>query len=202
MNFGQYNSYSTLKYGIWIDGEFSWLDDASWSTETSNFFNETMQLSVLIEPCTYEGTMVHVISIRNYLSKNREIKLFFNQSPNESSEEGVTFYAPAVSALVRSFGEDYFLMNGQMGNRGIVQYCANFKQPSSIAEGHVLSQPFSSGGTMSSVISLEGEIKANEESVAYLWMCHGTEEQVLTNNSLTQLNISFIKNNKTQVCSK
>ncbi|QOY36137.1 hypothetical protein AWH56_000080 [Anaerobacillus isosaccharinicus] len=196
-----------LKYGVWVDGFFTWLDRDGWICETNGsnqqkvFTNHRINLSITILPMFYGETMLQVITIQNSYDKNREIRLFFTQDLMEFAEESITFYAPSVQAIVRSYNDHYLLLNGVMNNRGIVQYCTDFDEFCPLNEGIVMMQPFSQCSEVS-IISLEGEIEANQRIEAYFWICEGkNENEVLNSNTITQLNLPLV-NCETQLCSK
>lgn len=206
MKYSHNEELSKVKYGVWVDGFFSWLDGDGWICESigSNqqkvFTNHEINLSLTILPMFYGDTMLQVITIQNSNDRNREIRLFFTQDLMEFAEDSITFYAPSVQAIVRSYNDRYLLLNGVMKNRGIVQYCTDFEE-CSLNEGIVMMQPFSQCSEVS-IISLEGEIEANQRIEAYFWMCKGkNEDEVLNSNTITELNLPLV-NCETQLCSK
>ncbi|RXI99449.1 hypothetical protein DS745_14595 [Anaerobacillus alkaliphilus] len=182
-----------LTYGIWIDGNFTWLNDKGWMIETKSeehieLTHHELSIEVTMKTKVYNEGTIQYFLIKNLSSnKDREIKLFLRQNLMENADESITFYAPCIQAIVRSYNDQYLLLNGLMNNRGIVQYCTDFTECDLSAEGIVLLQPFSLSSE-ESILSIEGTIKENENIEGYFWLCTGgDEEEVIKNNSIIQL---------------
>ncbi len=191
-----------VKYGVWVDGTFTWLESENWlhsknvkKNETEIFINSNENLSITVERKYYNRTMLQDITINNLMNKQRDIKLFISQNFTNKADDSVTFYAPSAQAMVRSYKDQYLLLNGVLNKRGIVQYCTDFDVCDGLKDGQLMIQPFSYGDSMS-IFSLEGTIEANEKMNAYFWLCNGSNDSDIINENLwMQLNVVHCINN-------
>ncbi|WNF37763.1 hypothetical protein RJD24_04725 [Bacillaceae bacterium IKA-2] len=180
MNFN--NELKSVKYGVWVDGIFSWLDSEKWVCDSDklsskrNFTNENLKLSITFQPKFLATNTLQEVTIANLKAEKRNLKFFCSQTFTERGSEGLTFYAPSISAIVHSYDNTYLLVNGMLKKQGIVQYCTDFQDPCSLEDGTMLMQPFSSKRSVN-IFSLEGEIQAKEKTNAYFWLCKGLDEK-------------------------
>jgi hypothetical protein len=181
------NLVDKVKYGLWIDNNFSWLN-SSWN-EQQLFINKSVDLTITLEANCYEGLIVQKMTVKNLLNVNRKIKLFFSQGNKNKINDGVTFFAPTLQAIVRGQNNQFLLINGMFQQRGIVQYSTNGNENHLLNEGKISFQPFSANPS-SSIFSLEGDIGANQEHIAYFWICLGSEDEVIKSNASVQLNLT------------
>lgn len=197
-----------LTYGLWVDGQFTWLDDEGWFVEMNDeehmeLNHEELGVSVTIKTRVYNEGMIQSFSIKNMNScSHREVKLFLTQNLMENADESVSFFAPSIQAVVRSYNGHYLLINGMMDQRGIVQYSTDFEVCDLLTKGIVLLQPFSLSSERS-IISIEGGLMEDNTLEGYFWLCKGADEvEVMKNNSLVQLHLPFEVDQSTVVYSK
>lgn len=115
------------RIGLWVEGQFSWLDDGSWSIKIA-YKPETMvgylvckhdklQISVVMEDCVYNESNVFLrkVDIYNHLEQPREIRLFFHQifMIAENQKRNTAFYDPTHNAVVHYRGRRIFIVNGR-----------------------------------------------------------------------------------------
>lgn len=201
MNFN--NELKSVKYGVWVDGMFSWLDSENWICNSSkftkqrNFTNENLKLSITFQAKFLETNILQEVIITNLEAAKRNFKFFFSQTFTERGSGGLTFYAPSISAIVHSYDDTYLLVNGMLKKQGIVQYCTDFQDPCSLEDGTMLMQPFSSKRSVN-IFSLEGEIQAKEKANAYFWLCKGIDaNNVQQNNTFIRLQLLTASDNET-----
>lgn len=193
-----------VKYGVWVDGQFIWLDQENWVYEANDnqkqtYTNKSINLSITLQENYDEAAVLQEMKIHNLSSDKRIIKLFCSQIFSKQLSNRVSFFAPILQAIVHSYNDHYFLVNGMFQRRGIVQYCTDFQESRSLNNGKISLQPFSSRSS-TSIFSLEGEMDANEELEAFFWLCTGNDESdVLKNNSFMQVNISMLNNNERNI---
>ncbi len=187
---------NTVKYGVWIDGHFSWVDSENWICIDKNeekhrqiFKNKTEKLSIIFESNVDVRTILQNITLVNLSKEKRTVKLFISQQISYEMNDAVTFFAPSAEAIVRSYKGQYLLLNGLLNKRGIIQYCTDYNFNDSLNDGQLKIHPFSYG-TSIPVFSLEGTIEANDEVNAYFWLCTGcNENEIINDNLLLQLNL-------------
>lgn len=183
------NELKSVKYGLWVDGMFSWLNSENWTndyhklTKKQIFTNDNLKLSIIFDTKTIETSILQEVMIINLKSEKRKLKLFISQTYANKDSEGITFYAPSIKAIVHSFNDTYLLVNGMLNRRGIVQYCTDFKEPCYLDDGLMMIQPLSSKNSVS-IFSLEGEIEAEEKINAYFWLCKGFDINDLQKNNI------------------
>lgn len=201
MNFN--NELKSVKYGVWVDGIFAWVNSENWICEISDltkkrhFRSEDLKLSITFQPKLLKENILQEVIITNLKAEKRNLKFFFSQTFTERDCEGLTFYAPSISAIVHSYDDTYLLVNGMLKKQGIVQYCTDFQDPCSLEDGTMLMQPFSSKRSVN-IFSLEGEIEAKEKANAYFWMCKGMDaNNVQENNKIIKLQLLTALDSKT-----
>jgi len=116
--------------GVWVDGQFAWLDAPEWQRELL-YTRETLVTHVtLLHPVLQlhlvfsdvvdfrDDIFLRHIVVTNQATHPREVRLFFHYHWHISGDaEGNTiFYAPKQQALVAYKLQAYFLMNGQVGS--------------------------------------------------------------------------------------
>ncbi|OIJ16740.1 hypothetical protein BKP37_05810 [Anaerobacillus alkalilacustris] len=180
-----------VKYGVWIDGHFTWLD--SWSCQYKEdkiiYENNNMNLIISLQVIYREKTILQEMTFRNLNCDTRQIKVFCNPLFSKKNDKKITFFAPILQAMVHNVDGYYFLLNGRLKRRGIVQYCTNFDETDCLQNGTIFMQPFSLRSSKS-IYSLEGEMDAKEEIKVYFWQCSGSSKyEIMKKNRFIQLNL-------------
>lgn len=195
-----------LNYGIWVDGNFSWLNqnttldnleqkDQSRLTLTENIHDLSIEIHTRF---ICEKKIFQTFNISNRQKRKRNIKIFIKHNFNNQDMNEVTFYAPSVQAIIRSIGKEYLLMNGILNGRGIVQYCTDYQECSSLENGLMMNLPFSTGNSIS-IFSLEGEIDSDGKLNGHYWLCRADNEgEVMKSNSFIQHNYAVDINEEFQ----
>ncbi|MBV9960301.1 MAG: glycoside hydrolase family 15 protein [Acidobacteria bacterium] len=114
-----------FRFGVWIEGEFSWISDEGWRREL-RYLPETLVTDVRL---THEGLGLEItcndavdvdsnvflrrLNVRNLADVSREVRLFFHQDfyISESKVGDTAYYDPETFALIHYKGARYFLIN-------------------------------------------------------------------------------------------
>lgn len=119
------------RIGIWVDGQFSWLDDGTWKFDIlcdDSYSGRTKAASDVIG-ITVEFTdalhnekniFLRRLHVHNTREKAREVRVFFNQQFDiYHAEKGDTaFYDPATHSIIHYEGKRVFLINARHGTKG------------------------------------------------------------------------------------
>ena len=140
---GQY-----CRFGIWIAGQFSWLEEPEWKFElgyiedslVTNIIakNEKLAVELHINDGIHQRESIYIkrVVVRNLASESRECRLFFHQDLMiDGSEVGDTAaYYPDNHTLYHYKRSSYFMFNGFSDEGGMMQYTTGIKRFQS-AEG-------------------------------------------------------------------
>jgi len=114
------------RFGVWVDGQFKWLDDAGWR-RTLRYDGETLvtavelahdelQLELLCHDAVdfHENLYLRRIDVNNPSDRAREVRLFFHHDLHISSHEvgDTAYYEPERRAVFHYKGPRWFLING------------------------------------------------------------------------------------------
>ncbi len=117
---------SVQRFGVWADGDFSWLDDAGWTREM-RYRPDTMVTEVRLvsealglelqcsDSVDYSSPLfMRRIVATDLFGRARDVRIFFHHdfSINGSAVGDTVNYDPKTSALVHYKDDVYFLMNG------------------------------------------------------------------------------------------
>ncbi|HIJ11506.1 TPA: glycoside hydrolase family 15 protein, partial [Candidatus Woesearchaeota archaeon] len=186
------------RFGIWVDGKFSWLEDPTWQKKLS-YQNETLITHVLarnddvgleIELCSgitpNHGIFLRHVRITNLWDSTREIRLFFHQQfdVSEGNIGDTVYYNPLCKSIIHYKGKRYFLMNGSMqngdkrkGNTGIAEYATGLvgeygrEGTWRDAEDGVLSNNPVEHGSVDSTVAFHGSIAPRKTTEMHYWIC-------------------------------
>lgn len=114
--------------GVWVDGQFAWLDAPEWQREMSyetetlvtkvTLFHPDLQLHLVFHDCVdfARAIFLRYVEISNRADRTREVRLFFHYDWHiwDAADANTVFYYPARRALVAYKRQAYFLMNGQV----------------------------------------------------------------------------------------
>ncbi len=102
-----------IKWGVFVEGQFSWLSSADWYREfeaismrvgaRSRFISEGLALEILVEDWLEDGgRWRREMTVLNRLDREREVRIFQSQLFNiDESELGNTaFYEPQIEGVV------------------------------------------------------------------------------------------------------
>ncbi|WP_127496365.1 glycoside hydrolase family 15 protein [Paenibacillus glycanilyticus] len=189
------------RFGIWIGGAFSWLDEKEWEFEL-NYIEDSLVTNIIAR---HEGLGVELqmndgihqreciyikrVVVRNKRNESREARLFFHQDLMiEGSEVGDTAaYYPENNTMFHYKRSNYFMFSGCTDEGGIMQYSTGIKRFHSAegtwrdAEDGVLMGNTIAQGSVDSTIGLRTTVPGNGEKTLYYWMSVGKNlEEVKT----------------------
>lgn len=181
------------RFGIWVDGIFSWLDEPVWSFDldyiedalVTNITarNERLGVELQMNDGIHQRECIYIkrVVVRNMHEEVREVRLFFHQDLMiEGSEVGDTaVYYPDNHTLYHYKRSNYFMFNGFSDEGGIMQYSTGIKRFQSAegtwrdAEDGVLMGNTIAQGSVDSTISLRSRVEGHAEKTFYYWMSIG-----------------------------
>jgi oligosaccharide amylase len=124
------------RVGVWVDGQFSWLDDGSWKTKVAyerttmvsvvSAKNDSLSVELSFTDAVYNESNIFIREIRvsNTSKENRTIKVFFNQQffISGTSIGNTAFVSPDAHSLVHYKGRRVFVISGKVGNKFFDEY--------------------------------------------------------------------------------
>ena len=179
------------KIGVYIEDNFSWIDDGSWKIEidcqkdtmASNIVSRNDHLGIKLHftDVVYneKNIFLREVNIDNLFDRSRKVRIFFNQQFNIGQTHiGETSYLdPRENAIIHYKGRRVFLINAFNENKSFDDYSVGllgiegkdgtYKD----AEDGKLSKNSIEHGQVDSVISLEVEIGPREKKNIYYWIC-------------------------------
>jgi oligosaccharide amylase len=179
--------------GIWVDGQFSWLEDGAWKKgvgyqkETmiglTEARNDAVGLVLEFHDFVYneKDIFIRKIVVRNERDHAREVRLFFAQEfqIGETQTGNSAFYEPVENIVVHYKGRRVFLINGRVGKEGISEYAVGETHHRGLegtwrdAEDGVLSKNPVSHGSVDSCVSFRFGLPAKGKETAYYWIAAG-----------------------------
>ncbi len=129
------------RLGVWVDGQFSWLDDGSWVidvrsdtayTGLTSASSERLGISLHFTDVLFneKNIFLRKIKVHNTHSREREVRFFVNhQFEIYHSEKGDTaFYDPENNTVVHYEGRRAFLVNAWQDDHGFDDYTVGIFQ--------------------------------------------------------------------------
>jgi GH15 family glucan-1,4-alpha-glucosidase len=190
---GQENHTSggPCRFGVWLDGQFAWLDDGGWWRDLV-YLDETLMTNATLR---HDGLQVSVnfndavdlgrdallrrVRVTNH-GAARDIRLFFHFDWDiYGTEVGDTvMYYPPVSGLVAYKGQRCFAACGQVGERvGLDGYACGKKDVGGAqgtwrdAEDGLLSNNPIEQGSVDMTLALDlGRMDSGRSQTAYQWL--------------------------------
>ena len=206
------------RMGVWVENQFSWLDDGSWqftiqaddaytgitSAHSGNLGVELHFTDVLSHD---RNIFLRKVKVHNLFDREREIKIFFNhQFEIYHSEKGDTaFYDPAGNTVIHYEGQRAFLMNAHDGDHGFDDYTVGIFQLEGKegtykdAEDGYLAKNNIEHGRVDSTISMTLHIPAESVKTFHYWLAIGhsvDEAKALDREVLEQTPDVLIKSSR------
>lgn len=180
-----------FKIGVWINGTFTWIDDALWE-RTLDYEDDTLVARIELRNRKYgaeltlrdavdfhENLYVREITAKNLLAKPAEMRIFFHHDFHiYGTEIGDTAcYKPEEKGLLHYKGMRYFLINASTEeNVGVSYYATGIKESKGMkgtwidAEDGILSGNPVAQGSVDSTCAVHLKVPAGGQARAYYWM--------------------------------
>ncbi len=179
--------------GFWVDGDFSWLEDAAWKKdiryEEASMVGSTVAthdglgLSVEFRDAVYneKNLFIRRATVRNTRNGARKARVFFGQEfqISETAQGNSAFYEPVENIVVHYKGRRVFMISGQSGGSGISDYAIGTAHHRGLegtwrdAEDGVLSKNPVDHGSVDSVVGFELNLPSKGEATVYYWIAAG-----------------------------
>ena len=190
---GQENHTSgePCRFGIWVDGRFTWLDDPAWSRNLV-YIADTLVTNVTLRHPDLQVSLTFNDAVdlgRDLLLRRvrvlnegpeREVRLFFHFDWHiYGTEVGDTvMYYPAVKGLVAYKGQRCFAACGQVGDRiGLDGYACGKKDVGGAQgtwrdaeDGELGNNPIEQGSVDMTLALNLGRIPQGQAGTAYQWL--------------------------------
>jgi GH15 family glucan-1,4-alpha-glucosidase len=190
---GQENHTSgePCRFGIWVEGRFTWLDDPAWSRNLvymadTLVTNVTLRHPDLLVSLTFNDAvdlgrdvLLRRVRVLNE-GPEREVRLFFHFDWHiYGTEVGDTvMYYPAVKGLVAYKGQRCFAACGQVGDRiGLDGYACGKKDVGGAQgtwrdaeDGELGNNPIEQGSVDMTVALKLGRIPQGQAATGYQWL--------------------------------
>jgi len=179
------------KVGVWVDNQFSWLDDGSWQIDidfeedalVSNIVAKNEALAITLSFSDFVDThypvFARIIDVRNDAQDAREVRLFMHQAfqISRAGRSDTAMYVPGGNYLLDYKGWASLLIYAQtesgqafdqfaVGNCGIEGKEGTFRD----AEDGELGGGLVEHGGVDSVIRLKLNLEANSSDKVYYWV--------------------------------
>ncbi len=190
------------RIGVWVDGSFSWLDDAQWSRSAGyrknslithiEAVNNQLGISLEITDAVHYRKDIYLkkVGITDLTGADREVRLFFTHdlSINQTDIGDTAIYDPTRNCICHYKRDRYFLINGRVGEtdgrpggQGIYQYAMGIKRFKGAegtwrdAEDGFLEQSPVAHGSVDSVVSFSCQPSDGRPVSVYYWIAAGTD---------------------------
>ncbi|EKD62293.1 MAG: glucoamylase [uncultured bacterium] len=181
------------KIGIFVDGEFSWLDDPIWQVNVDCELETQagkirarapeLKLEIVFSDIVYneKNILIRKVIVKNLADRARQIKLFFNQQFEifQAHKGDTAYYDPADKTIVHYKGRRVFLVNILNSEVGITDYSiglygiegreGTFKDAE---DGNLEKNPIEHG-FVDSVAATQVTVEAKKDSYFYYWLVVG-----------------------------
>jgi GH15 family glucan-1,4-alpha-glucosidase len=179
------------RLGVWLAGEFSWLDRLSWTLErdyvpdtlvtavTASHHHLPLRL-VFNDTVDYEkNILLRQVRVQNLSGKTLEPRLFFHTDINALENEigDTVFFDPRNACLVHYKGPRYFMMScATEAALGVSLFATGGKRHKGLEgtwrdaeDGELSGNPISQGA-VDSVIGIPLSIPSGGEAVCHYWL--------------------------------
>lgn len=185
------------KIGVWVEGQFSWVDDGSWITDVrsdtaytgiSTLYNARLAVELHITDVldNQRNIFLRKIKVGNKSDRAREIRTFVNHQYEIYHSENLdtAFYDPMTNTVIHYEGRRAFLMNTTHNGEGFDDYTVGIFQIEGKegtyrdAEDGVLSKNAIEHGRVDSTIGVSCNIAPQGVDMFHYWLTigHSIEE--------------------------
>ncbi|MFD0713708.1 glycoside hydrolase family 15 protein [Paenibacillus sp. GCM10027626] len=187
---GQY-----CRFGIWAEGQFSWLADPDWQFELGYIEdslvtcvvakNKRLGIELHINDGIHQRECIYLkrVVIRNQSDQPKRCRLFFHQDLMiDGTEVGDTaVYYPENHTIFHYKRSSYFMFNGASDEGGMSEYTTGIKRFQSAegtwrdAEDGALMGNAIAQGSVDSTMCFQTSLPASGEKTVYYWMSIGQD---------------------------
>jgi GH15 family glucan-1,4-alpha-glucosidase len=192
---GEFNHVSGFpcRIGLWINGQFSWMNDSTWDINLSyvqdslvtevTAVNKDLGLSLTMFDGVHQRDNIYIkkINVYNHDTAEKSVRLFFSQdlSINETEVGDTAVYYPQNHTVFHYKKNRYFMFNGSSENGGIYQYTTGIKRFQQAQgtwkdaeDGELSGNPIAQG-SVDSTLCIQMVLPPSTEKTAYYWMSVG-----------------------------
>jgi glucoamylase len=179
------------RFGVWIDGEFSWFDSDDWTRDLRylpetlvtnvTLTNHKLQLEIISNDtvASHENVFLRRVRVRNLSENSREVRVFLHQDfrLSETKVGDTAYFCPETESIVHYKKDRYFLINTEPSFSQFATGRKAFQSSEGTwrdAEDGNLNGGAITEGSVDSTISVNLQVDANGESEFYYWICAGT----------------------------
>jgi oligosaccharide amylase len=192
-----------FRFGVWADGEFSWVfDDNDWERELKylpetlvtdvRLVNEKMGVEIVCNDTvlSHENVFLRKVRVKNLSDKRREFRIFSHHDFRiyENKVGDTAFYDPESFSLIHYKKHRYFSINTEPHFDHFVTGRKAFQEQEGTwrdAEDGILNGGAITEGSVDSTIQKSFIIQPNEVGEFFYWIAAGTShEEVLELNQL------------------
>jgi GH15 family glucan-1,4-alpha-glucosidase len=182
------------RFGVWLDGEFSWLNRQNWTLHL-DYVTDALVTDVVAthgrlplrlrfhDAIDYESNiLIRQVRVQNLSSRQLAPRLFFHADVNAMENEigDTVFFDPKNASLIHCKGPRYFLMScATETTLGVTHFATGTKRHRGLegtwrdAENGTLGNNPISQGSVDSVIGMHLAIEPGQESVCHYWVAVG-----------------------------
>jgi len=181
------------RVGVYVDGSFSWLEEANWQVEvdvhpqkmSTNIVatNQELNVTLTFRDVVYneQNIFLRNVLVTNDANDTREIKVFFAQQfrISESRRGDTGMYDPRVKSLIHYKGHNVFLINAEINGRTFSDYSigifdiegkdGTFRD----AEDGNLERNSIEHGSVDSVLGLKANVRGGGKAEINYWIVVG-----------------------------
>ncbi|MBA3715366.1 MAG: glycoside hydrolase family 15 protein [Pyrinomonadaceae bacterium] len=187
-----------FRFGVWVDGAFSWIDDARWTRELRylpetlvtdvRLTNDALGLEIVCHDAVdfHENIFLRQLLVRDLSGTAREVRLFFHHDfyISESEVGNTAYFDPDARALVHYKGRRYFLISTDAAE-GVETFATGRKafhgQEGTWrdAEDGTLSNHAITEGSVDSTIGRTLRVAADGTAEAFYWIAVGKSRKTV-----------------------
>lgn len=184
------------RFGVWVDGAFSWVDDPAWTREL-RYRPDTLVTEVRLRHpdhglelvCAdavdyWSPVFLRRVTAIDLLGRPRDVRIFLHQdlSVQESPVGDTVNYDPTTGGLIHYKDSTYFLINGCDARRFGIEHWATGQKRIGDAEGTwrdaedgLLSCNAIAQGSVDSTVGLNVAVPAFGEATCHYWIAAGRD---------------------------
>jgi oligosaccharide amylase len=180
-----------FRFGVWADGEFSWIFDDEWTRELKylpetlvtdvRLTNEKMQVEIICNDTvlSHDNVFLRKVRVKNLSDTTREFRIFLHQDFRiyENKVGDTAFYDPESFSLIHYKKHRYFSINTEPHFDRFVTGRKAFRDMEGTwrdAEDGEINGGAITEGSVDSTIQKSFIIKADKTAEFFYWIAAGT----------------------------